>query len=176
MGENFKEKLAEVEALIFDVDGVFTEGGITLEPGGDFLRTYYAKDGYAVTYASSQGVPIFIISGGRGELLKRRFEMLKVTKTYTNIGDKPAALAEIVKQYGINLENTVYMGDDIPDLPIMQMVGIPVCPADACPEIIEASIYVSQYAGGKGCVRDIIEQVLRAQDKWLLHTIGMHTI
>jgi 3-deoxy-D-manno-octulosonate 8-phosphate phosphatase (KDO 8-P phosphatase) len=176
MGENFKEKLARVEAFIFDVDGVFTDGGITPEASGDFLRTYYAKDGYAITYAVSQGIPIFIISGGRGEMLNHRFEMLKVTKIYANIGDKTTALSEIVEQYGINLENTVYMGDDIPDLPVMQMVGLPVCPADACSEIIEASIYVSQYAGGRGCVRDIIEQVLRAQDKWLLHTIGMHTV
>jgi 3-deoxy-D-manno-octulosonate 8-phosphate phosphatase (KDO 8-P phosphatase) len=176
MQQNFKEKLATVEAFIFDVDGVFTDGGITLEANGDFLRTYYAKDGYAVTYAASLGVPIFIISGGRGEIIKRRFEIYKVTKTYTNIGDKAAVLREIVEQYGINLENTVYMGDDIPDLPMMQSVGVPVCPADASPEIIEASMYVSQYPGGRGCVRDIIEQVLRAQDKWLLHTIGMHTI
>lgn len=174
--ENFKEKLGRVEAFIFDVDGVFTEGGITLMPDGDFLRTYHAKDGYAVTYATSEGFPIFIISGGRGELIKRRFEMLKVTKAYTNIGDKPKVLREIVEQYGIDLANTVYMGDDIPDLPVMQMVGIPVCPADACPEIIEAAAYVSQFPGGRGCVRDIIEQVLRAQDKWLLHTVGMHTI
>jgi 3-deoxy-D-manno-octulosonate 8-phosphate phosphatase (KDO 8-P phosphatase) len=176
MGQNFKEKLARVEAFIFDVDGVFTDGGITLEPGGDFLRTYYAKDGYAVTYAASLGVPIFIISGGRGEMLTNRFQMLKVTKVYANVGDKPAVLRELVEQYGINLANTVYMGDDIPDLPVMRLVGIPVCPADACPEIIESAIYVSQYAGGHGCVRDIIEQVLRAQDKWLLHTVGMHTI
>lgn len=175
MGKNFKEELARVEAFIFDVDGVFTDGGITVTPD-DFLRTYYAKDGYAVTYAVSEGFPIFIISGGRGEIIKRRFEMLKVTKTYTNIGDKPAALREIVEEFGIDLANTVYMGDDIPDLPVMQMVGFPVCPADACPEIIDSAVYVSQYPGGRGCVRDIIEQAMRAQDKWLLHTIGMHTI
>lgn len=173
---NFKEDLARVEAFIFDVDGVFTEGGITPIPDGDFLRTYYAKDGYAVTYAISEGFRVFIVSGGRGKLLERRFEMLKVTKAYTNIGDKPKILREIVELYGIRLENTVFMGDDIPDLPVMRMVGIPVCPSDACPEIIEASAYVSQYAGGHGCVRDIIEQVMRAQDKWLLHTVGMHTI
>ncbi len=174
--ENFKEKLARVEAFVFDVDGVFNDGGITLLPEGDFLRTYHAKDGYAITYAMSEGCKIFIISGGRGELIRRRFEMLKVTKTYTNIADKPAALREIAEEYGLDLRNTLYMGDDIPDLEVMHMVGMPVCPADACHEVIETSCYVSQYPGGRGCVRDIIEQVLRAQDRWLKHTIGMHTI
>ena len=173
---NFKEQLSEVEAFIFDVDGVFTEGGITLTPEGDFIRTYYAKDGYAVTYAVSEGYPVFIISGGRGDTLRRRFEMLKVTHVYTNVADKEAILDEISKEYGIDLNRTVYMGDDIPDLSVMRRVGIPVCPSDACSEVIDASIYVSQYAGGRGCVRDIIEQVLKSQDKWLRHTRGMHTV
>ncbi len=174
--ENFKEKLARVKAFVFDVDGVFTEGGITLLPDGDFLRTYYAKDGYAFTYAASEGYRLFIISGGRGEIMRRRFERLQATAIHTNVADKPAVLRRIAEEYGLDLADTVYMGDDIPDLDVMRMVGIPVCPADACHEVIETSVYVSQYAGGKGCVRDIIEQVLRAQDKWLRHTIGMHTI
>ncbi len=174
--ENFKEKLARVEAFVFDVDGVFTEGGITLLPDGDFLRTYYARDGYAFTYAVSEGYKLFIISGGRGEIMRRRFEMLRATAIHTNIADKPAVLREIAAEHGLDLANVVYMGDDIPDLEVMRMVGIPVCPADACHEVIEASAYVSQYPGGRGCVRDIIEQTLRAQGKWLRHTIGMHTI
>lgn len=174
--ENFKEKLTRVKTFVFDVDGVFTEGGITLMPDGDFLRTYYAKDGYAVSYAISEGFKIFIISGGRGEIMRRRFEKLKVTGIHTNIADKTAVLGGIAEEHGLDLQNTIYMGDDIPDLDVMGMVGVPVCPADACHEIVEVSVYVSQYAGGRGCVRDIIEQVLRAQDKWLKHTIGMHTI
>lgn len=174
--ENFKEKLARVKAFVFDVDGVFTEGGITLLPDGDFLRTYYAKDGYAFSYAVSEGFKLFIISGGRGEIMRQRFERLKATGIHTNVADKTAVLREIAEEHGLDLENTIYMGDDIPDLDVMRMVGIPVCPADACHEVIEAAAYVSQYDGGRGCVRDIIEQVLRAQDKWLKHTIGMHTI
>ncbi len=165
-----------VEAFVFDVDGVFTEGGIVPLPDDDFLRTYYARDGYAVTYAISEGYRIYIITGGRGNLLRDRFEKLKVTGFRDNIGDKCAVLRNLVETEGLDLANTIYMGDDIPDLGAMRMVGIPVCPADASHEVIEASVYVSQYRGGKGCVRDIIEQVLRAQGRWLRHTIGMHTI
>ncbi len=174
--ENFKEKLNHVEAFIFDVDGVFTNGDLVPLLDGDFIRTYYSRDGYAVTYAISEGYKIYIITGGRGEILKRRFQMLKVTKLCYNVADKCAALRELAAEEGLDLANVVYMGDDIPDLGVMRMVGLPVCPADACCEIIETAAYVSQYPGGKGCVRDIIEQVLRAQGRWLKHTVGMHTI
>ncbi len=174
--ENFKEKLTRVRDFVFDIDGVFTDGGLVPLADGDFLRTYYARDGYAVTYAISEGYRIYIITGGRGETLRRRFEMLKVTGLHLNVADKCAVLRELADAEGLDLASTVYVGDDIPDLGVMRMVGLPVCPADACHEIIEASAYVSQYAGGKGCVRDIIEQVLRAQGRWLRHTVGMHTI
>jgi 3-deoxy-D-manno-octulosonate 8-phosphate phosphatase (KDO 8-P phosphatase) len=173
---NFKEELQRVETFVFDVDGVFTNGGITLLPGGDFLRTYYAKDGYAFTYAASQGYKMFIISGGRGELLERRFNLLHATAIISNSADKVSAMRELVAEYGIDLSRTVYMGDDIPDVEVMKMVGIPVCPADAAIEVVDAAIYVSQYGGGRGCVRDIIEQVLRAQGKWALHMQGVNTI
>ncbi len=173
---NFKEKLTKVSAFVFDVDGVFTEGGIVPLPDDDFLRTYYARDGYAVTYAISEGYRIYIITGGRGSLLRDRFEKLKVTGFFPNVGDKPAVLRELAEREGLDLATTVYMGDDIPDHGAMGMVGIPVCPADAAHEIVAASVYVSQYAGGRGCVRDIIEQVLRAQGRWMRHTIGMHTV
>jgi 3-deoxy-D-manno-octulosonate 8-phosphate phosphatase (KDO 8-P phosphatase) len=174
--ENFKEKLARVEAFVFDVDGVFTDGGIVPLPDDDFLRTYHARDGYAVTYAASERYPIFIITGGRGRIIQDRFKMLKVTELHCNIADKTAVLRDIADRHGINLANTVYMGDDIPDLDVMRMVGVPVCPADACHEVVEVAAYVSQYPGGRGCVRDIIEQTLRAQGRWLRHTIGMHTV
>ncbi len=174
--ENFKEKLTRVDTFVFDVDGVFTNGAIGLLPGDDFLRLYHARDGYAVTYAISEGYRIYIISGGRGELLHRRFAKLKVHEVYSNVGDKRAKLSEIVEKDGLDLSRCVFMGDDIPDLDAMKMVGVPVCPADACHEVRDISIYVSQYDGGRGCVRDIIEQVLRAQGKWLRHTIGMHTV
>jgi 3-deoxy-D-manno-octulosonate 8-phosphate phosphatase (KDO 8-P phosphatase) len=174
--ENFKEKLTRVRTFIFDVDGVFTDGGLTPIANDEFHRTYYARDGYAVTYAISEGYKIYILTGGRGEILRQRFEKLKVTGFRANVADKCAVLAELAASEGLDLANTVYMGDDIPDLGVMRMVGLPVCPADADHEVIEASAYVSQYPGGRGCVRDIIEQALRAQGTWLRHTVGMHTI
>ncbi len=174
--ENFKEKLTRVKAFVFDVDGVFTDGGLVPLADGDFYRAYYARDGYAVTYAISEGYKIYILTGGRGEILARRFSMLKVTGIRSNVADKCAVLRDLAEKEGLDLADVVYVGDDIPDLGVMRMVGLPVCPADAAHEIVEVSAYVSQYPGGRGCVRDIIEQVLRAQNKWLRHTVGMHTI
>ncbi|MDR2894713.1 MAG: HAD hydrolase family protein [Alistipes sp.] len=174
--EHFKEKLTRVKAFVFDVDGVFTDGGITPLADGDFHRTYFARDGYAVTYAISEGYKIYIVTGGRGATLRHRFEMLRITGLRDNVADKSAVLAELAETEGLDLADVVYMGDDIPDLGAMGMVGIPICPADSCHEVLAAASYVSQYAGGKGCVRDIIEQVLRAQGRWLRHTVGMHTV
>jgi 3-deoxy-D-manno-octulosonate 8-phosphate phosphatase (KDO 8-P phosphatase) len=173
---NFKEDIARVKAFVFDVDGVFTDGSITPTADGDFIRTYYAQDGYAVAYAVQQGYRICIISGGRGALLARRFEMLHVEDTYFNCADKEQALAEFLAKYDLDAADVIYMGDDIPDLGVMRKVGIPVCPADACSEVVEASRYVSEFKGGRGAVRDIIEQVLRSQEKWALHTKGANCV
>ncbi|MBO7169488.1 MAG: HAD hydrolase family protein, partial [Rikenellaceae bacterium] len=134
---NFKEDIARVKAFVFDVDGVFTDGSITPTADGDFLRTYYAQDGYAVAYAIQQGFRVCVISGGRGELLKRRFEMLKVEDTYFNCADKEKALDEFLAKYNLDPEEVIYMGDDVPDLGVMRRVGIPVCPSDACSDVLE---------------------------------------
>lgn len=173
---NFKEDVAKAEAFVFDVDGVFTDGSIIPLADGDFIRSYYAKDGYAVAYAIRQGYKICIITGGRGASLKHRFDMLGISEIYMNCADKESALRDFVDKYGLNAENVIYMGDDIPDLGVMRMVGLPVCPSDAAAEVIEASRYVSEFAGGRGCVRDIIEQVLRAQGLWALSTSGVNCV
>lgn len=172
---NFKEDIARVEAFVFDVDGVFTDGNITPLPDGDFLRAYNAKDGYAISYAIKHGYKVFIITGGRGEILKTRFNYLRVTELHTNISDKIAVLNDIISRNGLNRDNVIFMGDDIPDLECMLAVGIPVCPADSACEIIDASRYVSEFAGGKGCVRDIVEQVLRAHGHWAQDLKGIHS-
>ena len=135
---NFKEDIVKTEAFVFDVDGVFTDGGIT-PFGDDFIRRYYAKDGYAVSYASKLGYKICIITGGRGKWLQERFERLRVTKIYADCADKIAALREFLDEYGLDARNVVFMGDDIPDLECMRAVGIPVAPADAASEILEAA-------------------------------------
>ena len=163
---NFKEDIARVEAFVFDVDGVMTDGGIIPTPDGDFIRRYYAKDGYAMACAIREGYKVCIISGGRGAMLENRLKMLGVTRMYLDCMDKVAAIEEFLADYNLDRENVIYMGDDIPDLECMRVVGIPVCPADAAMEVVEASRYVSEYDGGRGAVRDIVEQVLRVQGKW----------
>ncbi|MBR2367905.1 MAG: HAD hydrolase family protein [Alistipes sp.] len=170
---NFKEDIALVKAFVFDVDGVMTDGGIIPTPDGDFIRRYYAKDGYAVAYAIREGYKVCVISGGRGEMLRRRLEMLGVERMYLNCMDKISAIKEFMADNGLSAEEVIYMGDDIPDLECMQIVGVPVCPADACMEVIEASRYVSEYNGGQGAVRDIVEQVLRVQGRWATNLKGV---
>ncbi|MBO5672112.1 MAG: HAD-IIIA family hydrolase [Alistipes sp.] len=170
---NFKEDIARVKAFVFDVDGVMTDGGIIPTPDGDFIRRYYAKDGYAMAYAIREGYKICVISGGRGEMLRRRLEMLGVERMYLNCMDKITAIKEFMSDNGLAAEEVIYMGDDIPDLECMRLVGIPVCPADAWMEVIEASRYVSEYNGGYGAVRDIVEQVLRVQGRWAKNMQGV---
>ena len=170
---NFKEDIARVKAFVFDVDGVMTDGGIIPTPDGDFIRRYYAKDGYAMAYAIREGYKICVISGGRGEMLRRRLAMLGVERMYLNCMDKITAIKEFMSDYDLAAEEVIYMGDDIPDLECMRLVGIPVCPADACMEVIEASRYVSEYNGGHGAVRDIVEQVLRVQGRWAKNLQGV---
>lgn len=170
---NFKEDIARVEAFVFDVDGVMTDGGIIPTPDGDFIRRYYAKDGYAMACAIREGYKVCIISGGRGAMLENRLKMLGVTRMYLDCMDKVAAIEEFLVDYNLDRENVIYMGDDIPDLECMRVVGIPVCPADAAMEVVEASRYVSEYDGGRGAVRDIVEQVLRVQGKWAKNLKGV---
>lgn len=172
MEKNFKEKLAQVGAMVFDVDGVLTDGSIIPLVDGDFIRCYNAKDGYAISYAVKHGYNVCIISGGYGPTLVSRMERLGIKHLYVNCMDKIAALKEFCSNVGVGLENVMFMGDDIPDLECLRAVGVPVCPADAASEIIEASCYVSQFNGGRGCVRDVVEQVLRAHGEWALDSKG----
>ena len=170
---NFKEIIADVEAFIFDVDGVMTDGKIIPIAGGDFIRCYYAKDGYALAYAVKHGCNVCVISGGFGDNLASRIKRLGIEHSYLGCMDKIAALHDFAAKTGVNLKNAIYMGDDIPDLECMREVGIPVAPADACSEVLEAALYISEYNGGAGAVRDIIEQVLRVQGKWALDCRGV---
>jgi 3-deoxy-D-manno-octulosonate 8-phosphate phosphatase (KDO 8-P phosphatase) len=170
---NFKEDIARVEAIVLDVDGVMTDGGIIPTPDGDFIRRYNAKDGYAIASAIREGLKICIISGGRGRMLEHRLQMLGVTRYYLNCMDKVAAIHEFASEYNIDLENVIYMGDDIPDLECMRLVGVPVCPSDAAMEVVEASRYISEFNGGHGAVRDIVEQVMRAKGVWAKNLKGV---
>ncbi len=171
--ENFKEAIARVEAFVFDVDGVMTDGGIIPTVDGDFIRRYDAKDGYALAYAAKIGYRICIISGGRGRTLENRLRMLGLTEYHLDCMDKITTLRDFFAREGLDPRHVVYMGDDIPDLECMREVGIPVCPADAASEVIEAARYVSEFRGGHGAVRDIVEQVLRARGDWARDSMGV---
>ena len=164
---NYKEKLKNIKAFIFDVDGVFTDGKIYLEPRGEFVRAVDMKDGYAVVYALKQGYIIGIISGGNSQAVRKRFEYLKITDIYLNSRDKKSDFEDFYFKYDLKPENILYMGDDIPDFEPMKLAGLSTCPADAVEEIKAIADYISTFPGGHGCVRDVIEQVLKLQGKWI---------
>lgn len=167
---NFKQDLRRVKAFAFDVDGVFTDGSVFIHPSGEMLRAQNTRDGYAVQLAVKLGFPVAIISGGNGESMRPRFKSLGVTDIYLGSHDKVDDFTDFCFKYDLKPEEVLYMGDDIPDMAVMQKVGMPTCPADAVPEIKEVAHYISDRPGGKGCVRDVIEQVLRLNGKWLTNT------
>lgn len=163
---NFKEDIARIRVIVLDVDGVLTDGGIQVTPEGDFIRRYNSKDGFVLSYALKKGYQVAIITGGRGNTLKVRFDMLGIKHVYLNCLAKLEALHDLMEKLGVGPEEILYMGDDIPDINPMMHVGMPVCPADAASEVINISRYVSQFKGGEGCVRDVVEQVLRSRGDW----------
>ncbi|TPN83409.1 KdsC family phosphatase [Aquimarina algicola] len=167
MEKSYKEYLHHITTFIFDVDGVLTDGSVIINTDGQLLRTMNVKDGYAMKTALQQGFNICIISGGKNEGVRQRLKGLGITDIYLGAHHKVEQLDEYLDIYDIKPENVLYMGDDIPDLPVMEMIGLPTCPQDAVAEIKEVSKYVSYKKGGKGCVRDVIEQVLKVQGKWI---------
>jgi 3-deoxy-D-manno-octulosonate 8-phosphate phosphatase (KDO 8-P phosphatase) len=160
--------LKKIKAIIFDIDGVLSAETITLSSEGVPLRTVNIKDGYAIQLAMKLGLRIVIMTGANVSSICRRYEGLGVEDIYVGCAVKIKVYDAFLEQYGLSDDEIMYMGDDIPDLEIMRRVGCPVCPKDACPEIKEASLYVSDRMGGHGCGRDVIEQTLRAQGKWVM--------
>tara|TARA_R100000935_G_scaffold21876_4_gene40537 strand:- start:90111 stop:90644 length:534 start_codon:yes stop_codon:yes gene_type:complete len=167
MEKSYKEYLGNIKALVFDVDGVLTDGTIQVNTEGELFRTMNIKDGYALKTAVDQGLYVCIISGGSNEGVRKRLQGLGITDIHLGTHQKTETLRKYLKDNNLKPENALYMGDDIPDYYVMQEVGLPCCPQDAVPEIKELSKYISHKNGGKGCVRDIIEQVLKVQGKWI---------
>jgi 3-deoxy-D-manno-octulosonate 8-phosphate phosphatase (KDO 8-P phosphatase) len=163
---NYKSLLPYIKTLIFDVDGVMTDGIVILSSDGDMLRTMNVKDGYALQLAVKKGLRIIIISGGNSMMVKERFRGLGIEEIHLSIGNKLDVFHKIVKEDKLDLKTIMYMGDDIPDYQIMLEVGLAACPADAAEEIKHVSHYISPLAGGKGCVRDIVEQIMKVQNTW----------
>lgn len=163
---NYKEKLKDIQLFCFDVDGVFTDNIVYLTADGDQMRTANVKDGYAVQLAVKKGIHIAIISGGKSEPVRKRFEMLGVNEIHLGASDKWKVFESLAQRLAISSEHVCYMGDDIPDFPVMKQIGLAVCPADAAPEIKSIAHYISPFAGGHGCVRDILEQTLKVKGMW----------
>ncbi len=159
--------LKRIRALLFDVDGVLSAETISQGPDGEPVRTVNIKDGYALRMAQMSGLHVAIITGAHPETIRRRYELLGIEDVFLSCSVKIETYEVLKDKYGLDDAEVLFMGDDIPDFEIMQRVGCPVCPADAAPEIKQISIYISQIKGGYGCVRDVVEQVLKAQGKWM---------
>lgn len=166
MEKSYKEIMPQINTFIFDVDGVLTNGFITITTNGELIRNMSVKDGYALKTAIDAGYNVCIISGGTNEGVRKRLEGLGIKDIYLGTHTKTIQLEDYFTKNNINPKNVLYMGDDIPDFPVMKLVGLPCCPKDAVSEIQNISKYISQKKGGTGCVRDVIEQVLKVQGKW----------
>lgn len=163
---SYKELMPKIDTFIFDVDGVLTNGIVTIFPNGELVRQMNIKDGYALKSAVDAGYNIFIISGGSSESVRTRLAGLGIKNIYLGVHDKIKVFESLLEKYNLSAENILYMGDDIPDYPVMEKVGFACAPNDAAPEIKKISKYVSPRKGGEGCVRDVIEQIMRVQSNW----------
>ncbi len=159
-----------VKHFIFDVDGVLTDGTIYVMPGGEQVRRMNIKDGYALQLAKRKGYSITVVSGSDRSAVADRLSKLGINDVFFSVTDKPSFVSSIIKEKGWSSDQVLYMGDDIPDLAVMSLVGLPAAPKDAAPEILSAAKYISPLTGGMGCVRDVIEQVLRLNDHWQFET------
>ncbi|MFT5736891.1 MAG: 3-deoxy-D-manno-octulosonate 8-phosphate phosphatase (KDO 8-P phosphatase) [Maribacter sp.] len=169
MDKSYKKYLKDITTFVFDVDGVFTDGSVLVDSAGELLRTMNVKDGYALKTALTKGYKVCIITGGTNEGVQKRLMGLGVTDIYMGSHLKIETLNDYLDIHKIDLKNILYMGDDIPDIPPMQVVGLATCPQDAVPEVKAVSTYISHKDGGTGCVRDVIEQVLKVRGDWMNH-------
>ena len=167
MAKSYKEIMNDITTFIFDVDGVLTDGSVHVTNEGEMLRTMNIRDGYALKAAIDSGYNVCIISGGSNEGVRIRLRNLGVADIHLGTPDKVKTFNEYTTLYSINPEQVLYMGDDIPDYHVMKLVGLPTCPQDSSPEIKTISKYISHKNGGKGAVRDVIEQVMKVQGKWM---------
>jgi 3-deoxy-D-manno-octulosonate 8-phosphate phosphatase (KDO 8-P phosphatase) len=163
---NYKEKLQPITTMIFDFDGVLTDGKVLVINENEQLRSANVKDGYALQYAVKSGYRVCVISGGKSVSMSQRLASLGIKDVFLGVDKKIDVFRKYVNDNNLDKSEILYMGDDIPDYEIMNNVGVACCPADAAIEIKSISDYISDMKGGEGCVRDIIEQVMRLHDKW----------
>ena len=163
---NYKVKLSKIKAFAFDVDGVFTDGQVLATETGDLLRSHNAKDGYALKTAITKGYPVAIITGGASQSIIKRFAPLGIDDIFLKSFDKLPDFQQFCEKYNLDPSEVIFVGDDIPDIPVLQACGLAVCPSDAVEEVRAVCEYISPFPGGRGCVRDIIEQTLKIHGKW----------
>jgi 3-deoxy-D-manno-octulosonate 8-phosphate phosphatase (KDO 8-P phosphatase) len=164
---NYKEHLIHINTFIFDYDGVLTDGSIITTNEGDTFRTSNVKDGYALQLARKKGYKVAVISGAKSESMMHRMKTLQIADVFLGVEKKQIVFRNYLLENNLKPEQVLYMGDDIPDYEVMLEAGISTCPADAAEEIKSVAKYISHFNGGKGCVRDVIEQVLKVQGKWM---------
>jgi|SRR5450432_1829579 len=167
---NLLKSFTPITTLIFDIDGVLTDGSILVFENGEQVRQMNVKDGYALQLAVKKNYHLAVISGGNGFGAEIRLEKLGIKHVFLNVADKVAVLEDFLNKNQISWTETMYMGDDIPDLQPMQKAGMPCAPSDAAPEILQTAKFISNYGGGKGCVRDVIEKILRLHGNWDLES------
>lgn len=163
---NFKSRLKSIKGLLFDVDGVLTDNQVLLMESGQLARSMSIRDGYALRRAVEEGLIVGIISGGGYGPIRTRLEKLGVKDVELEVEDKEGSFRAFLQKHGLEEEEVLFMGDDVPDLPILKRSGLSTCPYDAVRDVRPYCSYVSDKKGGEGCVRDIIEQVLRAKELW----------
>lgn len=168
---NLLARLQNIKTLVFDMDGVLTDGGLIVYADGTWIRRMNVKDGYAIRLAVKKGYRIVVISGGDAPPVEARLRKLGVEDIFMRVKDKKKFLQDFVAEHSLDFVEIVFMGDDIPDYEAMGLVGIAACPSDAVPEIRSISAYVSPHRGGEGCVRDLIGKVLKLNGDWPLETL-----
>jgi 3-deoxy-D-manno-octulosonate 8-phosphate phosphatase (KDO 8-P phosphatase) len=166
---NVLAEFKKVTTFIFDIDGVLTDSTVLVLENGLQARRMNIKDGLGLQMAMKNGFRVIAISGSYSEPVIQRLKKLGIAEVQMSVTDKKKFATDFIAQNNLNWEEILYMADDLPDLALMKMVGLPCCPADAVPEILELSRYISPVNGGYGCVRDVIEKVLKVQDKWIYH-------
>ncbi|WP_289659889.1 KdsC family phosphatase [Flavobacterium panacagri] len=174
MAKSYKEIMNDITTFVFDVDGVLTDSSVFVTNEGEMLRTMNIRDGFALKAAIESGYNVCIISGGSNEGVRIRLQNLGVKDIHLGTPDKVKTFKDYTEINNIKHENVLYMGDDIPDFHVMKLVGLPTCPQDSTPEIKNICRYISHVKGGRGAARDVIEQVMKVQGKWMEYFNGKH--
>jgi 3-deoxy-D-manno-octulosonate 8-phosphate phosphatase (KDO 8-P phosphatase) len=163
---NVLEKFLPVTTIILDIDGVLTDGSLLVTPDGEWVRRMNIKDGYILQLAAKKGYRLIVITGSSSLPVEKRLNKLGINMVYQNVKDKMMLLKTLMAEHGFTATETLYMGDDIPDLEVMKFCGLSCCPADAARDILGMADYISPVKGGEGCVREVIEKLMRVQGKW----------